>query len=243
MRSGTTITGQLLAASPSTVLVGELRPVLLEPERHAECDCGQPSSTCPFWTQVYGSEDPLAVAAATRRAFSLTTGLRIAVAKLLGRDLPANVRRTVEFLRAVRRAAGEQIVVDTSKTPMGVLLWRLAGERVHVVHCVRGMWQVAQAQARPTSQTGLIREPIPKSIVVWTVFNVLTYLSRPLASSYRLITFGRLRREPRRTAEPVWRAAGAQASADAGPTFRYEQSHVLAGNPRRERGRSVTISA
>jgi hypothetical protein len=243
MRSGTTITGQLLAASPSTVLVGELRPVLIDPARHEECDCGHHRSECPFWSQVYGADDPADLAAAVGRSFSLTATPRIAAAKVLRRALPDDVRRTVEFLRSVRRAAGDRIIIDTSKTPTGVILWRLAGERVHVAHCVRGVRQVAKAQAAPTSESGLVREPVAKSVAVWTAYNALAYLTRVFASSHRLITFGRLRREPRRMAEPVWRRAGAQPSPDAGPTFHYEHSHVLAGNPRRARGRSVTITA
>jgi hypothetical protein len=190
---------------------------------------------------VYGSDDPAELAAQTAPALSLMAAPRIAAAKLTRRALPADVRRTVEFLRAVRRAAGDLIIIDTSKTPIGVLLWRLAGERVHVAQCVRSVRQVARAQADPMSGTG-VREPIIKGVAVWLLYNVLAFLARPLAASHHVIRFGRLQRHPRRVAEPVWRAAGAQPGPDPGPTFHYEHSHVLAGNPRRARGRSVTIS-
>ena len=243
MRSGTTIAGQLLASSPSTVLVGEVKPVLLEPERHEECDCGRPRAECPFWTQVYAGADPAALVREIGSAWSLSTFPRVLLALARRKPLPSDVGRVVTFLQAIRAAAGPSTVIDTSKTPVGILLWRLAGERVDVAHCVRGVLEVARAQARPAAQSGVPQEPVLKSIAVWAVYNALIVALRPLAASYRLITFGRLRRSPRRTADAVWSAAGVQPGRGAGPTFDYEQSHVLAGNPRREKGHSVTITA
>ena len=113
---------------------------------------------------------------------------------------------------------------------------------MHVAHCLRGVREVARAQARPTAQSGVPQEQVAKSVAVWAVYNALVVLARPLAASYRLVTFGRLRRSPRQVADAVVvgrRHAGVRPRADVA----YEQSHVLAGNPRREKGHSVTISS
>lgn len=243
MRSGTTITGQMLAESPSTVLVGEVRPALAEPERHEHCDCGQPRSSCPFWGKVdtampVGFDD-----VAASRAMSLSALPRLLVHVLFRVPLPTYIAQAVEFLRAMSDAAGGRTIVDTTKAPTGILLWHLAAQDVHLAQCWRSARRVAILQARPTSESGLVQEPLWRSYAVWAAYNLTPVGLRPFARSYTAIRYERLLDAPRAYAERVWRRAGASVpSAGGGASFEWAEAHVLAGNPRRTKSGSVTIA-
>jgi hypothetical protein len=242
MRSGTTITGQMLAESPSTVLVGEVRPVLLEPQRHAHCDCGQPRETCPFWSTVDAALPADFDHAIESRALRLVAFPRLLSHILFRVRLPDYLQHAVAFLRAVSAAAGDRVIVDTTKGPSGILLWRLAGLELHLVQCWRSPRKVARAQARPPSESGLVQVPKPRSYAEWSAYNGITVLLRPAASSYTPVRYERLLRAPRSYAERVWGRSGAAVpQPSSGPQFFWSESHVLAGNPRRTKSGSVTI--
>jgi hypothetical protein len=244
MRSGTTIVGQVLAASPDTVLIGEVRPILLDPDDHRHCDCGQPVETCVFWSAVRARlGHPFPTREQARAAYRVT-GLAALVAATRTGSVPASARPVVEFLRAIAAVAAEddRTVVDTSKSPSGILLWRLAGAEVDVVHALRDPRAVAEAQARPTAVTGLVQEPKAKTYAVWAVYNTLALLLRPFARRFSVAAYRRLRDQPRPLATRLWaRSDLAAAPEDTGARFAYSDSHVLAGNPRRTKGSSVTI--
>lgn len=242
MRSGTTITGQMLAESPSTILVGEVRPVLLEPERHAHCDCGQPRASCPFWTRVDAARPREFDHAVASRALRLVAFPRLLAHILFRVRLPDYLQQAVAFLRAIAAATGDRIAIDTTKGPSGILLWRLAGQDVHLVQCWRSPRKVATAQARPPSESGLVQVAKPRSYAEWTAYNGITVLLRPAARSYTPIRHKRLLRSPRTYAERIWQRAGAAIpDPTGGACFVWAESHVLAGNPRRTRSGSVTI--
>lgn len=243
MRSGTTITGQMLAESRDTILVGELRPVVLEPDRHAACDCGHPRGSCPFWGIVYADLpadfDDLAAA----RAFKLSALPRLLAHLLLRVPLPRDAEQAVAFLRAVAGAAGARTVIDTTKGPPSILLWRIARQKVHIVHCWRSARQVAIAQAKPSAESGLVQEPMIRSYAIWIAYNGLSVLLRPWARGYTLVPYARLLEAPRAYAERIWRRVGATVpDPGGGASFAFAESHVLAGNPRRAKGGSVTIA-
>ncbi len=262
MRSGTTILGQLIASSDDTILVGEVRPLLAEPERHEECDCGRQRSACPFWTQVYEGIDVAELAKATGRAYSLRTIPRAAAALMFRRPLPPDVLRTVAFLRAIRRAAGERVVIDTSKTPMGILFWALAGEPVHIAQCVRSVVAVARAQHRPRAEIGHAPESIAKSVGMWACYNALTLLARPFTRSHRLISFAgygaihdvspnrcgetpalaRARIRDRPSTTDIRTSSPETPDARAGPPSRLRRPALLSA-PRRNGGTSATTAA
>lgn len=243
MRSGTTIVGQVLAASPDVVLIGEVRPILLDPADHQHCDCGRTRESCPFWSEVRERlGGPFPSPAEARAAYRVVGLPLLLLAVLSRRSAPEFARPVVTFLRAVADTAGTRTVVDTSKSPSGILLWRLAGARVDVVHALRDPRAVAEAQARPTAVTGLAQEPKAKTYAVWAVYNGLTAVLRPLARAFTVAGYQRLRDDPRTLAGQLWRRSGVAAQADdTGASFSYSDSHVLAGNPRRTKGTSVTI--
>ena len=243
MRSGSTVLGQMLAASPSTVLLGEIRPVLTMPERHAHCDSGHQRDSCPFWHEVFQRVPRVPTPAEAASGYRLTQLPRLAVCRALRRPLPADVRAVVDFLRVVAEVADGRVVIDVSKTPTGIVLWRLAGADVHVVHCLRSARAVADAQARPTSETQLPEVPRMKSYLVWLAYNVVAVVLRPTVSSYTAARFRSLCRAPRALASRVWGRAGASIpDASDGARFSFDVSHMMAGNPRRSRGNSVTVT-
>lgn len=244
MRSGTTITGQMLAESTGTLLIGELRPVLLDPERHGHCDCGQTREHCPFWTQVDAALSASFDAAAAANALKMSALPRLLLHVVFRAPLPEALQQAVAFVRAVSDAAGGRTVIDTTKLPPGILLWRIAGQDVHQVNCWRSPRRVASVQARPSAESGLAQEPKWRSYALWVAYNVVPLALRPWVRSYTSIRYERLRRAPRAYAERVWRRLGARVpDAGGGDRFTWEESHVLAGNPRRTKGGSVTIRA
>jgi Sulfotransferase domain len=244
MRSGTTVIGQMLAASPSTVLLGEIRPVLTMPEQHAQCDSGHQRDSCPFWHEVYQRVPHVPTPDEAARGYRMAQLPRVAVCRVLRRPLPADVRAVVDFLRAVAEVADGRIVIDLSKTPTGIVLWRLAGADVHVVHCLRSVRAVAQAQSRPTSESELPEVQPAKSYLVWLAYNLVALALRPTATSYTATRYRSLRKAPRAIASRVWKRAGASVpDATDGAQFSFQESHMMAGNPRRSRGTSVTVTS
>lgn len=136
MRSGTTVLGQALAAEPDLLLLGEVRPVLLDLREPGggRCDCGAPEAECPFWSRFASHPS---IRTATLTAWGTRALPRLLRAVLTGRPAGPDVEVVVARLRELVAAAGERTVVDTSKSASGILLWRLAGQRVQIAHCLR----------------------------------------------------------------------------------------------------------
>lgn len=236
MRSGTTMAGQVLAASPDAVLVGEIRPALRLPDDHTDCDCGRTRTTCELWS-LLAERDTAAVTLASDRAYSLRRLPSLLASVLLHRPPPDDVREVVEVLAAVAERVAPRTVIDTSKTPVGPLLWRLAGQQVDLVQCVRRPSEVAAAQARPSSETGLPREAPVKTWAVWVVYHLLTLAMRPFVRTRVTVRYRALRNDPRRVARAVWSRTGLtpEPTGDDPTVFVHGEAHVLAGNPRRSR--------
>ena len=240
MRSGTTLLGQVLGSSPDATLVGEVRSGIIDPDLHLFCDCGHPRGGCPFWSGPDAVQPPADVA----RAATGLTALPVLVASvLLGRPLTAPVRAATAYLATALEHTTGTTLVDTSKTPTLALLWRLAGARVHLVAAVRRPLDVARAQARPTEQTGVPQRPVPLSLAVWAAYQLGTVAVAPFAASRTVVPFRRFLADPVRAARRIWAAADLRPGrADADGAFAFDASHVLAGNPRRARGRVVVRS-
>jgi hypothetical protein len=143
---------QMLASAPNALLLGEMRPVLADPAGHRACDCGVDADSCSFWSQTSPwrreSADPYSFKALAR---TLATVLRSR--RQPDRGLPA-----VSLLQRMESADKDRLLVDSSKTPMGILLWRLAGVRPPVVHVVRDPRVVAEKQRQPPNVSKLRRE-------------------------------------------------------------------------------------
>lgn len=234
MRSGTTLVGQVLASSPDTVLVGEMRSGVIDPHLHEHCDCGQARPRCPFWSGPDAVVPPADVA----RAASAMTALPALLASVVaGRPLTAPIRAMVDYLAACLAQEPDRVLVDTSKTPTLVPLWRLAGAQVHLVLAVRHPWHVAQAQARPTAVTGVPQRPVPLSLAVWAAYQLGTLVVLPVTASRTVARFRRFLADPVALARRVWTRAGLTAgTALPDGSWSFEPSHVLAGNPRRAKG-------
>lgn len=241
MRSGTTLIGQVVASSPDALLVGEVRSVIIDPHLHEHCDCGHPRPDCPYWSVP----DAIQPSAAVARTATSMKAIPVLLASLVaGRPLTPAVGEVVDYLRAALDHAGELTLVDTSKTPTLVLLWRLAGARVHLVAAIRRPLDVARAQARPTEQTGVPQRPVPLSLAVWAAYQFGTLVTLPFTATRTVVPFRRFLANPVTAARRIWSAADLRpGTPDAFGAFSFDPSHVLAGNPRRARGSVVVRSA
>jgi hypothetical protein len=242
MRSGTTALGQAVAASPDAVLLGEVRPVLLDLREPGAltCGCGRTEAECAFWSHV---ERLPSVREQAVVAFG-TRGLPALLAATLRLRRPSpEVVTVVERLRVLGELVGDHAIVDTSKTAAGILLWHLAGHRVHVAHCLRTPREVIAKQAAPTDRSGLPQSTRTTSAVVWVVHNLLAWALQVLPGCDRVpVHYRRLCADPTGVVAQVWAAAGIRPGAvDDRGRFAGVHSHLLVGNPRRDRSGVVRI--
>lgn len=241
MRSGTTITGQVLSASPDSLLVGEVRPILRETHLHQTCDCGRTRADCPFWQKVEAALPDDFDEQAASRGFGLKHLPRILLHGVSTYPLPDDVQHARHFLAALAEAAGDKALIDTSKVASSVWLWRSVGRPVDLVLSVRSPRAVAAAQALPFEQTQLPSEPVLKSWLVWAIYNLAGLLARTSARTFAISRYSTMRNTPRAEAIRLWQRARVRPGRNDGTSFTGSETHMLVGNPRRERGSTVVI--
>lgn len=248
MRSGTTLVAELLGSYGNSVAVGEVNNIWRVPGSRQACSCGAPWSNCPLWAGVLQTAlsegDPKRI-----------EGLRRAVERqrrvpeLLGlihrprRRWPPDVTMYVQILEQVMRAISSagcaEVIVDSSKSPAGFALMRLAmrGE-VSMVHVVRDPRAVAYAEAKSIhTGRGLLphRRNIVRSVADWSVGNATCVAMRKHAKSYHYLSYEEMCRAPERRMSGV---ADAMGLAQPGPRWSGDEvelgaSHILVGNPER----------
>jgi len=264
-RSGSTLLDRLIGAHEGFCSTGELRFIWERSFTHDElCGCGAPFSRCPFWDQV------------SRRAFGAPPGaLDTSAAVLLRRCLdqsrqapwllssrsPAAHQAAVALYGAllerlygeVLAVSGARAVVDSSGDGThGLLLARLPGIELHVVHLVRDPRAVAfswkRTRERPEVHWGSERMAIEHagtSARRWMLNNALAERLARRASSYCRLRYEDLVREPHAALAQILaphRWAGAPLGALREHEIALGPSHTVSGNPSRFRHGSVRIS-
>lgn len=242
MRSGTTILAQALASAPGALLIGELRPILSDSAHHNVCDCGEPAQLCPFWSKVPTSYENGSLAELDA-AYSLRNIFRTLATATSNRRKPFCGLKIAAFLGRLESVRSQAVLVDSTKTPVGVLLWRAAGVRPHVVHIVRDPREVAKKQSQPSAQSQLERHSAVRTWLEWIVYTFMAYLvgASPLVSSYSLVGFSDFTQSPAEALARISGRCGLQIPTPVDGTFVVTESHMRAGNPRRET-RSVRIA-
>lgn len=243
MRSGTTVLGQVLASHPGALLIGETKPLMLDPNPERKCDCGASFGTCTYWRYVINAVDKDALRASAREVFRIRAIPALLLSVRSHGDRGLRAEPAVEVLRRIAAAAEGAVAVDTSKSPVGVLLWKLAGADVHVVHVIRSPRAVADAQACPSRESGLPQETRVKSFLVWVVYHSLSFTLRPFVRSYTVVRFNAMRAAPSTSFRRVWEkvSPGSTPDLQVRNVFEYGPSHLVVGNPRRSRGGSVEV--
>lgn len=156
-RSGSTLLDRMLGQLPGFFSAGEVRDLWQRALReNCQCGCGEPFRECPFWSQV-GQE---AFGGWDRLDLDEVQGLRRSVDRhsliplLLAHGAwPPFHRKVVRYqsilanlYRGIHRAAGEKVVIDSSKAPStAFLLRRLPGIDLRAVHLIRDSRGVAHS--------------------------------------------------------------------------------------------------
>lgn len=188
VRSGSTLLDVLLGSHPNIHSTGELARIskYFEPPGY-RCSCGRGASECPFWSQVLLDFQRAVPLQDLNRGWRRYEGFRAFPrtwwgAKTGARGLREHVDRLGAMVRAIERATGKGMVIDSSKDPVRGFLYSLLPREefevryIHLIRDGRGfMWSVT---ARPDG-AGLGRKPKrgrPPSVraLEWATTNLLT---------------------------------------------------------------------
>ncbi len=242
-RSGSTVLGDLLARKLGGIHVGE---VFYLPDRGARdqwlCSCGQYPRSCQIWRKVLddlplGLDDVdewLRDRAACRTRYLLW-------------GLPAPSRRFVRRLRRLysllHEHGGCRPIVDSSKYPAYgyVLASQVFPGRVHVLHLIRDLPQVALSQKYrvktiPTAQGEILMERagVLRTSLHWSVLNYCAAKLTRVAATYTLLRYEEFVQEPEQCLKSICARVGGSGGKEG-------LSHVFSGNPGRLEAAGVVL--
>jgi hypothetical protein len=259
-RCGSTVLDMMLGQIDGFVSVGEVREVWLRGcVEDRPCGCGEPFSSCSFWTEVgveaFGGwsrldvDDILRVRYRWDRAWGLPRLLSSAGVTSGHGDLARYAATLSRLLRAVAVVAGARVVIDSSKLPTHTLLLRHApGIDARLVHLVRDSRGVAHSVrkhvAKPVSHgspTELPRHGAVATSVRYDVYNgaqdVLAGMERRAGRSLLRVRYEDLVADPARWLSTVARHADEEACTDlpfldrATRCVTLAANHMVDGNP------------
>lgn len=143
-RTGSTLLSLLLAQSPGTWNVGQIRDLAKAARQDATCACGAPVRDCAFWGPVVAETGLGAPGAADRLNELRKDYLRHDPLRAVADGLHPYVRALRDLYVATSRAAAGRVLVDSSKTPeIAFGLSGVPGFHVTVVHLMRDPRAVA----------------------------------------------------------------------------------------------------
>lgn len=261
-RSGSTLLERVLGTFDGFCTVGELRFVWERSYGENQlCGCGLPFDQCPFWEQV------------SRRMFGVASGeVDASRPQQLRRHLdtfrqapwllapysPARRRAAMgeygellqRFYRTVLDVSGQRAIVDsTGDSTHGLVLSRLPGIELHVVHLVRDPRAVAfswkRARRRPEIHWAAEDMPIERistSTRRWVLHNLLAERLAKSAASYRRLRYEDFAADPdaalREVLSPfAWTPRPAPSVAEVV----LEPTHTVSGNPIRFKQGPIAI--
>jgi hypothetical protein len=255
LRSGTTILGYVLGSYEGAVFVGELSNLYLAYLRNHECSCGAGVADCPFWSSLLDRvrddipHRPSVEAMELDRA-EATRWQRSVVSSRhpLGiSDASARYSLTLAAMyREIAASTGASVIVDSSKTPAGLLCAAAApGVRLAALHLIRDPRAVAASESKHVEWEGVSTHLTPpvyspaQSAARWLSFNLAIEgtgrLLRPKVDLWRRWHYESAASCARRWCDPFMeQVMGARPispfttnSSDAYLRF----MHVPAGNP------------
>ncbi|MEY2430626.1 MAG: hypothetical protein QOC92_351 [Acidimicrobiaceae bacterium] len=246
-RSGSTLLDNVLGSSPGWFSAGELR--LLWSARQLwthQCGCGQPLRECELWSAVLrevGAVDLSWAAGMERRVLRSRQTWRLLQRQGVGalpggRDYAALTGR---LLRAITAVTGDRVVVDSSKSPIGVAVLATAGARVAAVHLVRDPRAVAWSWQRPnmtvTSARPLKQRGVASAAMEWTTNNfAMEAVMRRSRVRRTRIRYEDLIDRPGHGLSAIAEAVGSDLEVRlSGTTVSLGPNHTVAGNPSRFR--------
>jgi hypothetical protein len=262
-RSGSTLLDRVLGGLPGAASLGEMRFLwefgLVQGNL---CGCGVSVRECPFWEGVLRSALGTVTEECARELAQQSRRLlwTPAIPRMLGwygsdayrrvRDEHVEVARRLYAATAER--AGASWLIDSSKlASYALLLARVPGIHLHVVHLVRDSravtfsWQRTRLKPEVTARRAYmpVRPPLLTALR-WNGHNLLAQSLARAARTYVRVRYEDLVRFPRRTVESIAESVGMRRPDLAflsDTTVHLEPSHTVAGNPMRFRTGPVEL--
>ncbi|MFP3939192.1 MAG: sulfotransferase [Thermoanaerobaculia bacterium] len=254
-RSGTTLVDQILGQVDGFHSLGEAQYVWDRGlEKNLLCSCGDPFRECPLWGPLapelaadLDDGDLRGLARLRDRQGPIRTLARSALRGALP-DRAAWERyreRTGLLYRAVRRATGSRVLVDSSKSPShGLVLAGLPDVELYVLHMVRDPRAVVHSWGKTMVYDGSGGEPmymarlsLRHASVSWLGWNAaIELLWRRRRERHLLLRYEDFVARPQQSLEAVLALLGEEGAAlpFAGErTVELETIHSVAGNPNR----------
>jgi hypothetical protein len=240
-RSGSTLVTNVLGQLDGVFAAGELRYLWQRGAlENRPCGCGKPFADCPVWTRVMKDvdADPAEVAAGLRQT------LRI-------RRLRAWRTAAHPGVAALYRALDGELVVDSSKLPpYGMLVDRIPGVDMRVLHVVRDprataySWRRRRGLDGPDDERLMSRPPVAKAALLWLVWNAVTAIRWRKSGRYLRVRYEDFVADPAGvTARIAQFAELGKTTPIDGHTVHLGPTHSVAGNPSRHRAGEVRVTA
>lgn len=258
-RSGSTLLEAIVAQDDTFVALGEVRSLWQRGYlSNTLCGCGVPFTECPFWQKV----DDAAFGGLDRDEARRIRGLNkealraASIPRLLLRRRSKRIVEYQDLLRHVFRTAldtsGASVVLDSSKDGVyGLMLARMPGVELHIVHLVRDSRAVAFSWRRKVVRPEIHWEtrlqpllPVARSGIVWFYFNLVAATLRFFSRSYHFVRYEDF------VADPASAVAQVRINLGMDPAgwpvlddhhIELPVVHQVAGNPGRFKGRSVEL--
>lgn len=260
-RSGSTLLANLLGALPGVFATGELARLWDWGLIHGfRCGCGTPIDECPVWRDAlrgaFGDAPPAPGDIVGLRDRVLRWG---AVPRLLLRPRPwpaldSWTSLATDLYRGIAGATGARVLVDAQKWPADPgPLGLMEGIDPYVVHLVRDPRGVAHSWQRQKSYED--RGPdarMPRfgpvhSALSWTGRNAVAELVRRRGGTpWAIVRYEDLVAEPRTVLRRVLDLLEEPADhlpVDEEGRALLPEHHMVGGNPSRERGGHIRLSA
>jgi hypothetical protein len=245
-RSGSTLLDGLIAANAGLLSAGEVRRVW---ERgligDQLCGCGQPFSSCPFWTRVIdeafggpGGVDAAAMASAVNSLDGRRARWGEVARRVLGNGSRRDFDRTLlRLYQSIRDVSGAPAIVDSSKdSTYALLLSTITGLEVEIVHLVRDSRAVAFSWQRRRRRPEIVdrEEYMPLirpagAAAGWSARNVSAEALRRFSSRYVRLRYEDLTADPEAALREVLGGLRVGASRNGSEALH----HTVSGNPMR----------
>jgi hypothetical protein len=159
----------------------------------------------------------------------------------------AFVELTGRLVQAISRVTEASVIVDSSKSPMGLALLRAAGVNVVAVQLVRDPRAIAWSWRRTSGTTDGVtpfaRRSVPATTIEWLGNNLaMEMIVRRLRVPHLRVRYEELIEHPARTLAAIATLAGAEANISlTGSTVTLAPNHTVAGNPSRFRTGEIEL--
>jgi len=216
-RSGSTIMDRVLGTYPGAASFNEVYRLLIEGvDEDNFCACGEAFSACSFWQNIVADvlprEEDIKRVRYLHNRFDHTRHVLRLLLFPFGRKYRRELDEYCQWLGklyfSLSKYSGCPVLVDSSKVPSrALLLSRVPGVQVHLVHLVRDLHAVTNAWMKekfnPAAGESLPTYGINRSILFWYARQFMTELLR-LRLPYRRVLYEDFARRPAEVFQPGW---------------------------------------